>query len=71
MIRQLFKGVKSTRPSFRYFSNAAVDTRPQFLVGEENGFLPRKVSNCSLVFLMCLIKTLGPFGSSSKRIRRC
>lgn len=43
MIRQLFKTGKTVRTSsFRYFSNAAVDTRPQFLVGEENGFLPRK-----------------------------
>ncbi len=43
MFRKVIANTRSGLIAARRFS---VDTRPQFLVNPETGFLPRTVSNC-------------------------
>lgn len=46
MFRQIVRNCQTVKRvgNFRFFSAAVADPRPQFLIGEDNGFLPRKVS---------------------------
>jgi hypothetical protein len=59
LVHRFSRNLHAMKMAPRFFSSTSVDTRPQFLIEEANGFLPRKVtftdlqssfSNCLSLF---------------------